>query len=60
MNPLATFVKAYLLKRGFLDGVPGLMVAVMGAISVFFKYAKLYELQAGAPAAALCNRRDSR
>jgi hypothetical protein len=44
-NPLATFVKAYILKRGFLDGVPGFMVAVMGAISVFFKYAKLYELQ---------------
>ena len=44
-DPLATFIKAYLLKRGFLDGVPGLMAAVMGATSVFFKYAKLYELQ---------------
>ncbi len=44
-NPFATFLKAYLLKRGFLDGAPGLMVAVMGAISVYFKYAKLYELQ---------------
>lgn len=44
-DPLATFIKAYLLKRGFLDGIPGLMAAVMGATSVFFKYAKLYELQ---------------
>ncbi len=44
-NSLGAFVKAYLIKRGFLDGVPGLMVAIMGAISVFFKYAKLYELQ---------------
>jgi glycosyltransferase involved in cell wall biosynthesis len=44
-DPLATFIKAYLLKRGFLDGVPGLMAAVMGAISVFFKYAKLYEIE---------------
>jgi len=44
-NPLMTFIKAYLLRRGFMDGVPGLLVAVMGAISVFFKYAKLYELQ---------------
>jgi glycosyltransferase involved in cell wall biosynthesis len=44
-NPIAAFVKGYLLKRGFLDGAPGLMVAVMGAVSVFFKYAKLYELQ---------------
>jgi glycosyltransferase involved in cell wall biosynthesis len=44
-NPIATFARAYLLKGGFLDGVPGLMVAAMGAVSVFFKYAKLYELQ---------------
>ncbi len=42
-NPIATFTRAYFLKRGFLDGIPGLMVAGMGAISVFFKYAKLYE-----------------
>jgi glycosyltransferase involved in cell wall biosynthesis len=44
-HPTATFIKAYLLKRGFLDGTPGLMAAVMGAISVYFKYAKLYETQ---------------
>jgi glycosyltransferase involved in cell wall biosynthesis len=44
-NPIAAFAKGYLLKGGFLDGSPGLMVAIMGAISVFFKYAKLHELQ---------------
>jgi hypothetical protein len=44
-NPCAAFIKGFLLKRGFLDGVPGLMVAVMGAVSVYFKYAKLFELQ---------------
>ncbi len=44
-NPAATFVKAYIVKRGFLDGAAGFIVAVMGAVSVFFKYAKLYELQ---------------
>jgi glycosyltransferase involved in cell wall biosynthesis len=43
-HPTAVFIKAYLLKRGFLDGVPGFAVAVMGAVSVFFKYAKLYEM----------------
>jgi glycosyltransferase involved in cell wall biosynthesis len=48
-NPLAAFVKAYLLKRGFLDGTPGFAVAVMGAVSVFFKYAKLYELERRSP-----------
>ncbi len=46
-NPLVTCFKAYVLKRGFMDGLPGLLVAVMGATSVFFKYAKLYELQRG-------------
>jgi len=45
LNPVATFVKAYFIKRGFLDGTPGFVVAVMGAVSVFFKYAKLHELQ---------------
>jgi glycosyltransferase involved in cell wall biosynthesis len=44
-NPMGAFFKAYMLKRGFLDGTPGFAVAVMGAVSVFFKYAKLYELQ---------------
>ncbi len=45
VHPIATFVKAYFIKRGFLDGAPGLIVAAMGAVSVFFKYAALYELQ---------------
>jgi len=44
-NPAAAFIKSYLLKRGFLDGMPGFVIAVMGAVSVFFKYAKLYELK---------------
>ena len=44
-NPIAAFVKGYFLKQGFLDGMPGFVVAATGAISVFFKYAKLYELQ---------------
>jgi glycosyltransferase involved in cell wall biosynthesis len=45
-NPIAAFTKSYFLKRGFQDGVPGFAVAVMSAVSVFFKYAKLYELGA--------------
>jgi glycosyltransferase involved in cell wall biosynthesis len=44
-NPTAAFVRSYIVKRGFLDGTPGFAVAAMGAVSVFFKYAKLYELQ---------------
>jgi len=44
-DPAAAFLKAYLFRRGFMDGLPGFMVAVMGSVSVFFKYAKLHELQ---------------
>jgi glycosyltransferase involved in cell wall biosynthesis len=43
-RPLAAFVRRYLLKRGFLDGVRGLLVAGATAIGVFFKYAFLFEL----------------
>jgi hypothetical protein len=35
----------YLLKAGFLDGLPGFIAAVMGGYYVFLKYAKLWELR---------------
>lgn len=37
------FLKSYVIKRGFLDGYEGLMVAKAEANHVFYKYAKLYE-----------------
>jgi heptosyltransferase III len=37
------FFKSYILKRGFMDGFEGLMVAGAVANHVFYKYAKLYE-----------------
>jgi ADP-heptose:LPS heptosyltransferase len=37
------FIKSYLIKRGFLDGFEGLMVAAAEGNHVFYKYAKLYE-----------------
>jgi len=40
-----SFLKSYLLKRGFLDGVEGLIIALMESYMAFLKYAKLYELQ---------------
>lgn len=39
------FVKMYILKRGFLDGTQGLILAVFSANYVFTKYAKLWEIQ---------------
>lgn len=44
-SPLVLFVKQYVLKRGFLDGVPGLVACVLSAVHEFVKYAKLYELE---------------
>lgn len=37
------FFKSYVLKRGFLDGFEGLMVAITVANHAAYKYAKLYE-----------------
>ena len=42
--PVAAFARSFLLKKGFLDGVPGLIIAMQTAYGVFLKYAKLWEL----------------
>jgi glycosyltransferase involved in cell wall biosynthesis len=44
LRPPARFLRAYVLKRGFRDGVPGLVIATATAFHVFLKYAKLWEL----------------
>ena len=43
--PAGEFCKKYFLKLGFLDGFPGLAIAVSSAYYTFLKYAKLYEIQ---------------
>ena len=45
LSPLARFFKFYLLRLGFLDGLPGLVHISIGCINSFMKYAKLIELQ---------------
>jgi len=45
LRPPARFLRAYFLKRGFLDGMPGFVIAVATAFHVFLKYAKLWERQ---------------
>ena len=47
INPLHGFFKHYVLKRGFLDGLPGFLVSVSNGIYVFMKYAFLWEQQNG-------------
>jgi glycosyltransferase involved in cell wall biosynthesis len=44
MRPLGRFLRNYLLKQGFRDGIPGLIMAVSYAYSVFAREAKLWEL----------------
>ena len=44
LSPLARFVKFYLLRLGFLDGLPGLVHISIGCMNSFMKYAKLIEL----------------
>jgi glycosyltransferase involved in cell wall biosynthesis len=44
LRPAWRSFRGYLLKRGFLDGIPGLVIAVANGAYVFLKYAKLWEL----------------
>lgn len=47
VSPLLRFVKFYAVRRGFLDGVPGLVHILIGCFNSFAKYAKLMELNKG-------------
>jgi glycosyltransferase involved in cell wall biosynthesis len=47
LSPLARFVRFYVLKLGFLDGIPGLVHIAIGCHNSFIKYAKLRALAAG-------------
>ena len=44
LSPLVRFVKFYVLRLGFLDGVPGFVHIAIGCMNSFMKYAKLIEL----------------
>ncbi|MCI0566950.1 MAG: glycosyltransferase family 2 protein [Acidobacteria bacterium] len=44
LRPLQRFLKMYLFRLGFLDGIHGLALSMLGAFAVFLKYAKLWEL----------------
>ena len=50
VRPAAKFIKQYVIKRGFLDGIEGLILAVLSSCYVMVKYAKLWHLaRTGAP-----------
>ncbi len=43
VNPLWTFLKVYLLRGGFRDGMTGFLFSAFSAAHVLIKYAKLWE-----------------
>jgi len=45
VKPPLKFLETYVWKRGFLDGMPGFIIAMISSYYVFLKYAKLWELQ---------------
>jgi glycosyltransferase involved in cell wall biosynthesis len=47
LSPALRFIKFYLLRLGFLDGIPGLLHISIGCMNSYIKYAKLIELQGG-------------
>lgn len=46
-----TFFRTYVLRRGFLDGSKGLMLAIYNTETTYYKYLKLWELQNSKPCA---------
>jgi len=42
---IGAFIRTYVLKQGFRDGVQGLMIAIFTAYGAFLKYAKVWELR---------------
>jgi len=43
-SPLLRFIKFYLVRQGFRDGLPGLVHISIGCFNSYIKYAKLIEL----------------
>jgi glycosyltransferase involved in cell wall biosynthesis len=48
-HPLGAFLKMYGLRRGFRDGMPGLILSGLYGYYTFMKYAKFWELTRGEP-----------
>ncbi len=52
LSPALRFVKFYVVRLGFLDGLPGLVHIAIGCFNSFAKYAKLRALQVDEPRVA--------
>ena len=49
LRPLARFARFYLWQRAFLDGFPGLFLAITASVYTYLKYAKQEERAASQP-----------
>jgi len=43
-RPVARFLKMYVVRLGFLEGLHGLVLSMLGAFTVYLKYARLWEM----------------
>lgn len=44
-RPIIRFFRGYFIKKGFLDGFAGFVIAFMQSLEIFLRYAKLRELK---------------
>jgi glycosyltransferase involved in cell wall biosynthesis len=47
VRPFFKFLEVYILKRGFLDGIAGFIIAINSSHSMFLRYIKLREIEKG-------------
>lgn len=46
-KPVSKFFECYFLKMGFLDGMPGFVIAISAAYSIFLRIVKNWEIEMG-------------
>ncbi|HWU42849.1 MAG TPA: glycosyltransferase family 2 protein [Bdellovibrio sp.] len=44
-KPTSKFFETYFFKKGFMDGLPGFIISMGAAYSIFLRFAKLWELE---------------
>ncbi|OGF98602.1 MAG: hypothetical protein A3F83_10330 [Candidatus Glassbacteria bacterium RIFCSPLOWO2_12_FULL_58_11] len=50
LAPCAKFIRRYIFKRGFLDGMPGFLAAALSSFTMIVSYARLWEKYQPGPA----------
>ncbi len=49
IHGLGAFLKSYVIKRGFMGGFEGFVISMYNGHTAFYKYLKLYQLNASSP-----------